>query len=85
MSRWSRRGSSIGGTIRTDTAAALVAAEAATITFSPDGLFDIQVDVGTDDANGVVVDGGTIARNSAAPTAPAITMPIWSRWRRTTR
>lgn len=53
------------GTIRTDTAAALVAAEAATINFSPDGLFNIQVTVGTDDANGINVDGGTIARNSA--------------------
>ncbi|WP_283938192.1 hypothetical protein [Sphingomonas brevis] len=50
------------GVIRTDTAAALVAAEAATITFSPDGLFDVQVTVGTDDANGVDVDGGTIER-----------------------
>jgi filamentous hemagglutinin family protein len=53
------------GTIRTDTAAALVAAEAATINFSPDGLFDIQVTVGTDDPNGVHVEGGTITRNSA--------------------
>jgi len=53
------------GTIRTDTAAALVAAEAATINFSPDGLFDIQVTVGTDDPNGIHVEGGTIARNSA--------------------
>ena len=50
------------GLIRTDTAAALVAAEAATITFSPDGLFDVQVTVGTDDAHGVDVDGGTIER-----------------------
>ncbi len=53
------------GTIRTDTAAALVAAEAATINFSPDGLFDIQVTVGTDAATGIHVEGGTIARNSA--------------------
>jgi filamentous hemagglutinin family protein len=53
------------GVIRTDGAAALVAAEAATITFSPDGLFNIQVNVGTDAATGIHVDGGTIDRNSA--------------------
>ncbi|QDP19651.1 beta strand repeat-containing protein [Sphingomonas xanthus] len=53
------------GTIRTDTAAALVAAEAATISFSPDGLFNIEVTTGTDAATGIHVDGGTIARNSA--------------------
>ena len=52
------------GVIRTDVAAALVAAEAATITFSPDGLFDIQVDVGTDDPDGIDVNGGTIERRS---------------------
>ncbi|HTK58528.1 MAG TPA: hypothetical protein VL336_06065 [Sphingomicrobium sp.] len=54
------------GNIRTDGAAALVAAEAATITFSPDGLFDIQVTTGTDAAQGIHVNGGTIDRNSAA-------------------
>lgn len=53
------------GIIRTDTAAALVAAEAATITFSPDGLFDVQVTVGTDAATGIDVDGGTIERRDA--------------------
>jgi len=47
------------GTINVDGSAALVGAEAARITFSPDGLFDITVDSGTTDANGVVV-GGTI-------------------------
>jgi len=52
------------GVIRTDGAAALVAVEAATITFSPDGLFDIQVTVGTDAGTGVHVDGGTITRNN---------------------
>src|SRR6478735_2760801 len=55
-----------GGTIRTDTAAALVAAEAATINFSPDGLFDIQVTVGTDSTTGIDIDGGTISRNNPA-------------------
>ena len=35
------------GSINVDGSAALVAAEAATINFSPDGLFDIQVTVGT--------------------------------------
>ncbi len=53
------------GDIKTDGAAALVAAEAATINFSPDGLFNIAVTVGTDAANGIHVDGGTIGRNSA--------------------
>ena len=51
------------GNIRTDGAAALVAAEAATITFSPNGLFDIQVTTGTDAGLGVHVNGGTIDRN----------------------
>ena len=54
------------GDIRTDGAAALVAAEAATINFNPFGLFDIEVTVGTDDPNGIAIDGGTIGRNSAA-------------------
>ncbi len=50
------------GTISTDRGVALVAAEAATITFSPDGLYNIQVMQGTDAAIGVDVDGGTIQR-----------------------
>ncbi|HEU5482724.1 MAG TPA: hypothetical protein VFU80_06520, partial [Sphingomicrobium sp.] len=45
------------GTINVNGSAALVGAEAATITFSPDGLFNIQIDVGTTDPNGVVVSG----------------------------
>jgi len=45
------------GNINVAGSAALVGAEAATINFSPDGLFDIQVTTGTTDANGVVVDG----------------------------
>ena len=43
------------GTINVNGAAALVGAEAATISFRAGGLFDIQVDVGTTDANGVTV------------------------------
>ena len=42
-----------GGTINVNGAAALVAAEASTINFSPDGLFSIQVDTGTTDSNGM--------------------------------
>ena len=58
------------GTIRTDSGAALVAAGAATITFSPSGLYNIAVTAGSIDANGVVVDGGRIERNSAAGSTP---------------
>ncbi|HET9335547.1 MAG TPA: hypothetical protein VFO12_03970, partial [Sphingomicrobium sp.] len=52
------------GRILTDGTAALVAAEAATITFNPFGLFDITVTTGTDAETGIHVDGGTIGRNS---------------------
>ncbi|MDQ3075015.1 MAG: hypothetical protein M3Q88_05325, partial [Pseudomonadota bacterium] len=52
------------GIIRTDGGAALVGAAGATVTFNTSGMFDIQVTTGSSDANGVVVDGGTIARNS---------------------
>ncbi len=45
------------GTININGAAALVGAEAATINFRAGGLFDIQVDIGTTDGNGVVADG----------------------------
>jgi filamentous hemagglutinin family protein len=45
------------GSINVNGAAALVGAEAATINFRAGGLFDIQVDIGTTDANGVEVDG----------------------------
>ena len=54
----------LNGTIRTDGAAALVGASAATITFRTNNLFDIQVTTGSDDSVGVVADGGTIERNS---------------------
>ena len=55
------------GSIDVNGAAALVGAEAATITFRPSGLFDIQVDVGTGDANGVAVYGDINGRRAAAP------------------
>ena len=45
------------GAINVNGAAVLVGAEAATINFRAGGLFDIQVDVGTTDGNGVVADG----------------------------
>ncbi|MDV3258316.1 MAG: hypothetical protein LOX97_11185, partial [Sphingomonas sp.] len=48
------------GTINVNGAAALVGAEAATINFRTNGLFDIEIDVGTTDANGVVIDGGVV-------------------------
>ena len=73
------------GGIFVDGQAALVGAEAGTITFSPDGLFDIQVDVGSEFAQpientGVIggaasVDGSSrvymvaISKNSAATIA----------------
>lgn len=51
-----------GGSINVNGSAALVAAEGATINFSPDGLFDIQVTTGTNgNASGVAIDStGTI-------------------------
>ena len=52
------------GIIRTDSGAALVAAEAATITFNQSGLYDIQVTTGTDSLQPLTVNGGTISRNS---------------------
>ena len=45
------------GLITVRGSAALVGAEQATMSFSPDGLFDISVTVGTDHANGVAVSG----------------------------
>jgi hypothetical protein len=46
-----------GGSINVSGSAALVGAEAATINFSPNGLFDIQVTAGTTDATGVSTSG----------------------------
>ena len=45
------------GSINVNGSAGLVAAEAAIINFSPDGLFDIQVTVGTTDSQGLNVQG----------------------------
>ncbi len=45
------------GSIAVSGSAALVGAEAATISFSPDGLFDIQVTTGSTDTAGVTVSG----------------------------
>ena len=76
------------GSIIVNGSAALVGAEAATISFSSDGLFDIQVTTGTDDPNGVVVSGdiGGPAANAvdnqhrvylvAVPKNDALTMVI---------
>jgi hypothetical protein len=47
------------GDIAVNGQAAFVAAEAGTITFSPDGLFDIQVDVGTDAGFGAIEHSGS--------------------------
>ncbi|MCA1662201.1 MAG: hypothetical protein LC648_08645, partial [Novosphingobium sp.] len=52
------------GTINVDGAAALVSADAATITFNPTGLFDIQVTSGTSGT-------GTTLSNSGTITGPA--------------
>ncbi|QOV92635.1 hypothetical protein [Novosphingobium sp. ES2-1] len=56
------------GTITVNGSAALVAADAATITFSPNGLFDIQVDSGTSAT-------GTVASNNGTITGPAASNP----------
>lgn len=48
------------GTLNVNGSAALVAAEGATIKFSPDGLFDIQVDVGSDAGANALTNTGTI-------------------------
>ena len=52
------------GTIRTDGGAALVAAEAASITFSDSGLYNIQVTTGSEALQSLTVNGGKIQRNS---------------------
>ncbi len=56
------------GSVNVNGSVAYVAAEAATMTISA-GLFDISVDVGTTDANGIVHDGATFgpAGNAADP------------------
>lgn len=55
-----------GGNINVSGSAALVGAEAATINFSPDGLFDIQVTAGSTDANGVY-NNGNITGSAGSP------------------
>lgn len=48
------------GTINVDGSAVIVAADASTITFRPNGLFDIQIDQGTSAAGEVVTNDGAI-------------------------
>jgi len=58
------------GSIRSSGGAALVAADSATITFSPDNLYTIQVAAGSaGDPGGLVIDGGSVARAAAGPVA----------------
>ncbi len=76
------------GTINVDGSAVIVAADASTITFRPNGLFDIQIDQGTSAAGEVVTNDGSItgpvgAINAAhrvymvaVPRNDAITMAI---------
>src|SRR5204863_9017718 len=56
-----------GGTVRVNGSAGYVAAEQATLTVNQ-GLFDIQVDVGTTDGNGIVHTGETSGPANAAAT-----------------
>lgn len=56
------------GSINVSGSAALVGAEAATINFSPNGLFDIQVTAGTTDAQGVYNSGTITGAASTAAT-----------------
>ena len=55
-----------GGNIRVDGSAAYVAGEQLTMTMNH-GLFDIQLDVGTSDPNGIVHTGETTGRGNAGP------------------
>lgn len=57
------------GTITVNGSAALVAADAATVTFSPNGLFDIQVDSGTSATGTVAANNGTITGAASASAA----------------
>lgn len=54
------------GAINVNGSAALVAADAATITFSPSGLFDIQVDSGTSATGSVLINNGSVAGPAAS-------------------
>jgi hypothetical protein len=62
------------GTITVNGSTALVGAEAATINFSPDGLFDIQVTVGTTSSSGVNVSGDIAGPQ---PTGPGDTQGVF--------
>ena len=76
------------GTITVDGAAVLVAADASTITFRPNGLFDIQIDQGTSATGEVLTNDGAITGSAgtvnsasrvymvAVPRNDAITMAI---------
>lgn len=78
------------GTITADGATVLVAADASTITFRPNGLYDIQIDQGTSATGEVVTNDGTITGSAgtvnsahrvymvAVPRNDAITMAIKS-------
>jgi hypothetical protein len=54
------------GAISVDGSAALVAADAATIQFSPDGLYNIQVDSGTSATGNVISNSGSITNVASA-------------------
>lgn len=78
------------GTVNVDGSAVIVAADASTITFRPDGLYDIKIDQGTSAAGEVVTNDGTITGPAAGantshrvyvvavPKNDAITMAIKS-------
>ncbi|HKP33381.1 MAG TPA: hypothetical protein VJT70_01210 [Sphingomicrobium sp.] len=55
-----------GGKVRVDGSVAYAAGEQLTMTMSH-GLFDIQIDVGTSDPNGIVHTGETTGRGNAGP------------------
>lgn len=55
------------GTISVSGSAALVAADAATITFRPSGLFDIEVTSGTGASGSVLANGGSIGGSAGDP------------------
>ncbi|MEO0033775.1 MAG: hypothetical protein RIS94_3533, partial [Pseudomonadota bacterium] len=57
------------GAINVDGSAALIAAEAATVQFSPDGLFTIQVDSGTSATGTVLTNNGTVTGANPGSTA----------------
>ena len=72
-----------GGKVRVNGSAAYVAGEQLSMTMNQ-GLFDIQVDVGTTDANGVVHSGATSGPANASAHATT-TASTWSPCPRTRR